>query len=57
MEQYEAIELYLDNDKTGQNCKANALAISAKNRDKSTLYKHYKDLNDWMVNVGKFHNL
>lgn len=56
MEQYETINLYLDNDKTGQNCSRNAIAISKKYKDKSELYKHYKDLNDWLVNVGKSQN-
>lgn len=50
MEQYEVIHLYLENDKTGQNCRANALAISSKYKDKSILYRHYKDLNDWLIN-------
>lgn len=52
MEQYETI-----NDKTGQKCRENALSMSKKYKDKSELYKRYKDLNDWLVNVGKSQNL
>lgn len=53
MEQYEVIDLYLDHDKTGQNCSQYALSLSAKYKDKSGLYRNYKDLNDWMMNIGK----
>lgn len=53
MEQHEAIRLYFDNDKTGQNYSQYALALSSKYKDESPLYKHYKDLNDWLVNFGK----
>ena len=35
MEQHDRIRLFLDSDKTGQNCKG------------------YKDLNEWMQNIGK----
>ncbi len=37
--------------------RAEALAISTKYKDKIILYKHYKDLNDWMINVAKSQNL
>lgn len=53
MEQHEVINLYLDHDKTGQNCIQYALTLSEKYKDKSGLYHHYKDLNDWMMNIGK----
>jgi hypothetical protein len=29
------------------------LSINKKYKDESGLYKHYKDLNDWMMNIGK----
>jgi hypothetical protein len=53
MEQHKAVHLYLDRDKTGQNCTRYALALNKKYIDKSDLYKNYKDLNDWQMNIGK----
>ncbi|HRO45878.1 toprim domain-containing protein [Agriterribacter sp.] len=53
LEQHEAIHLYLDNDPAGQNCRHEALKISAQYVDESNLYKGYKDLNEWHVNMGK----
>jgi hypothetical protein len=53
MEQHEQIKLYLDHDKTGQNCSRYALSLSQKYKDESHLYKNYKDLNDGVPNIGK----
>lgn len=53
MEKHECINLYLDRDKAGQNCTKYALLIGKKYQDKSALYNHYKDFNDWIVNIGK----
>jgi hypothetical protein len=53
MEQHEVINLYLDNDKTGQNSTRYALSLSCKYKDRSGLYRGYKDLNDWIMNIGK----
>jgi hypothetical protein len=53
MERHEQIKLYLDHDKTGQNCSRYALSLSMKYKDESKLYKNYKDLNDWVMNIGK----
>ncbi len=53
MEQHEAINLYLDNDKTGQNYSQYALTLNNKYKDQSQLYKQHKDLNEWLVNIGK----
>lgn len=53
MEQHEAIRLYLDRDTTGQNYSHYALSLSDKYRDESNLYGHHKDLNDWVMNIGK----
>ena len=53
MERHEKINLYLDHDKTGQNCTQYALGVSKKYIDRSCLYEHYKDLNDWTMNIGK----
>lgn len=53
LEQHEAIHLYLDNDSAGQNCSCQALQINTQYVDESSLYKGYKDLNEWHVNMGK----
>jgi DNA primase len=53
MEQHEQINLYLDRDKAGQNCTRYALSLSRKYKDESQLYKNHKDLNDWIMNIGK----
>ncbi len=53
MEQHEVINLYFDQDKTGQNYTRYALSLSQKYKDKSNLYRPYKDLNDWLMNIGK----
>jgi DNA primase len=52
MERHEAIRLYLDRDTTGQNYSRYALSLSGKYRDESGLYRHYKDVNDWLMNSG-----
>jgi hypothetical protein len=53
MEKHDAIHLYLDNDLTGKRWTDLALKRSPKFKDESSLYKGYKDINDWMVNFGK----
>ena len=53
MEKHDAIHLYLDNDLTGKRWTDLALKRSLKFKDESSLYKGYKDINDWMVNFGK----
>ena len=53
LEQYNLIHLYLDNDKAGINTTSYAKSLSHKYRDESILYKSYKDLNDWAINIGK----
>ncbi len=53
MEQHNSIRLYLDRDKTGQNCTQRAIESSKKYIDESILYKEYKDLNEWMQHIGK----
>jgi hypothetical protein len=53
MEEHSAIRLYLDQDSAGQNCSRRALSLSTKYSDESRLYKNYKDLNEWIVNIGK----
>lgn len=53
MEHHEHIRLFLDRDKTGQNCTQMALSWSNKYKDESSLYNGYKDLNEWTQNIGK----
>jgi hypothetical protein len=51
--QYNSIHLFLDNDIAGQNCSRSALKLDKKYLDESGLYAGYKDLNEWIVNIGK----
>ena len=51
--QYEAIHLFLDNDRAGQNCSRYALQSDKKYIDESNLYAGYKDLNEWIVGKRK----
>ena len=53
LEQHDSVHLYLDNDKAGINTASYAKSLSQKYRDESILYKNYKDLNDWVINIGK----
>lgn len=53
MEKHDCIRLYLDRDTTGQNCSQYALSVSRKYKDESGLYRHYNDLNEWLVQFGK----
>ena len=54
MEQYSKILLFLDHDKMGINCTKQALSWDQKYHDKSAYYKHFKDLNEYLVkSLGK----
>jgi hypothetical protein len=53
LEQYSSIHLFLDRDTAGQNCSKKAMQISGRYKDESIMYKGYKDLNDWLVTIGK----
>ncbi len=54
MQSHKSVHLYLDCDTTGQNCTQKAMAIDKeKFKDESVLYRNYKDLNDWMANIGQ----
>lgn len=55
MEQHESIKLYLDRDTTGQNCSKHAMSLSDKYKDESSIYKNFKDLNEWLMNKSKAH--
>jgi hypothetical protein len=53
MQSYNSVHLYLDCDTTGQKCIQKAMSIDEqKFVDERHLYKNYKDLNDWIVNIG-----
>jgi len=51
--QYEAIHLFLDKDRAGQNCSQYALQSDKRYIDQSNLYAGNKDLNEWIVARGK----
>ena len=53
MEQHEVIHLYLDRVSTGHNYSQYALSLSPKYKHESSLYKHHKNINYWVVNFGK----
>jgi len=53
LEEYASIHLFLDNDKAGQNCSRILSSSDTKYKDESRLYQHYKDLNEWLVSMGK----
>lgn len=53
MEKHERIHLYLDQDEAGRKCTAIGLKRSLKFHDESKLYKGYKDLSEWVMNIGK----
>jgi len=51
--QYQSVHLFLDNDKAGQNCSRLGLTMGKQIIDESSLYKNYKDLNEWITGMGK----
>jgi hypothetical protein len=53
LEQHAIIHLYLDNDTAGQNCSQYARGIHPAYQDESHLFAQYKDLNEWLVTMGK----
>ncbi|MCK0144420.1 toprim domain-containing protein [Arenibacter sp. F26102] len=50
-ESYEAVQLYLDNDKTGKRAVGILMEQSPKCRDMSNLYKDFKDVNAWWMST------
>jgi hypothetical protein len=53
MRLHEHVHLYLDADKTGQNCTQRALSLDReKFIDERALYQKYGDLNDWLIHMG-----
>jgi hypothetical protein len=53
MEKHKSIHLYLDHDEAGRKCIHIAQKRSMKFQDESKLYKGYKDINDWIMNLGR----
>jgi DNA primase len=54
MQDHQHVHLYLDNDKTGQKCTLQALALGKeKFTDERGLYQNYGDLNDWLMHIGQ----
>lgn len=53
MEKHQSVHLYFDQDKAGRDCTDLAQKRSMKFQDESKLYRGYKDLNDWIMNLGK----
>ena len=50
---YQSVELYLDNDPSGRQTARNLMANHANCRDRSVLYKDYKDMNQWLMDLTK----
>jgi hypothetical protein len=53
LEDHERIHLFLDNDKAGTSATLHALTLHEKYSSESDFYRNYKDLNDWIINMGK----
>ena len=53
LESHKSINLYLDNDAAGKKVAREALSNSKRYNDYSKLYQNHKDLNDWLVHIGK----
>ena len=53
LDKYKAVHLFLDNDPAGQLCSSHGTNISEKYIDESSLYRNYKDLNEWLILMGK----
>src|SRR5206468_4245835 len=53
MEKHDKFHLYLDQDEAGRKYTQLAQKRASKFQDESKLYKGYKDLNEWVMNIGK----
>lgn len=54
MQAHSSVKLFLDNDSTGQKFTDIAKKMDCqKFSDERKLYQHYKDLNEWMANMGQ----
>ena len=52
LKNYNQVHLFLDRDTKGQNCTRDLLSLGNHIQDESCLYKHNKDLNEWLVHFG-----
>lgn len=50
--EHERVHLWLDRDATGLRYRDQALGLGSKFVDESGLYRHFKDLNEWLCNKG-----
>ena len=53
MEGYSCIDLYLDNDATGEKATKNFLNHANNSVDRSPLYAGFKDMNEWLMSGAK----
>ena len=53
LEDYDEIDLYLDNDSNGKLTAENLIHYSKKFKDKSKLYEGFKDVNEWLIHCAK----
>ncbi len=53
LQAYNSVHLFLDRDTAGQDCSRQALQQGNHYVDESNLYAGYKDLNEWLVTMGK----
>lgn len=54
MQEYHRVHLFLDNDKTGDKCIAQATELDKeKFRDERAFYKNHNDLNDFLRHIGQ----
>lgn len=53
LKSYSEINLFLDNDKAGEKCKMELLESFPYAKDHSGLYAPHKDLNDYLVYIGR----
>jgi Toprim-like/CHC2 zinc finger len=52
LEKYPSVQLYLDSDAAGRRHTEYALTLHPRFEDFSSLYRNYKDLNDWLMYPG-----
>jgi hypothetical protein len=52
MQTHSSVLLYLDNDKAGDAATVKGLSWGAHVHDQRLIYKGYKDLNEWLCNIG-----
>jgi hypothetical protein len=53
MESHALIRLFLGHDPAGRKYTDQASSISPAYQDESSVYKGYRDLNDWLINFGR----